>query len=76
MTTGPSPKDDKARRREDRRRKFNTPLVAWADYEMIAEVEAMARRMNVSRSECIRTFIEWGIQAMADDIAQGGRGGR
>lgn len=75
MTTGPRA-DGLARRRYQNRRKFNTPMVTWADYEMIAEVDVMAKRMNVSRSECIRTFIEWGIQTLANDLAAGGRGGR
>lgn len=73
MTMGPRPRPDP---KYLRRRKFATPMVTWADHEMIEEVDAMARRMSISRSECIRTFIEWGIQAMADDVAQGGRGGR
>ena len=59
-----------------RRAKKNALVTAWCSYEMQQEVDVCAKRFGIPRSEMLRTFIEWGIQTIADDLAQGGRGGR
>lgn len=58
------------------RTKYSTMVTAWCTHEMAHEVDIAAKRFNVSRAEMLRTFIEWGMQSIAEDLADGGRGGR